>query len=216
MDKPAVYRRLLTSLNIFVALLCVALLSSCATTPKKELPVGHRESQWHGSFSIKDKETNKSNSLVIDALAREPSELRLEITTQLGIPIASIAINHSRIQALLPQQKKYIEAPANAESMGRIARMAIEPQVLIDIFFDNNLAQRRGWSCDNAQEQRCAHAQSQASVTWSKREGNPRQFEIDSPRADGHFSIKELSTKVEFDQQTFKLNPPASYSTEKL
>jgi hypothetical protein len=192
-------------------------LSSCATAPlPKGEREGQREKQWHGSFAIKDKQNNKSNNLVMDALSREPNQLRLEITTQLGIPIASIVMNNNRLQALLPQQKRFIDAPATAQAMGKIARVPIEPAVLMDLLFDTGLNERKGWSCDNNSEQRCVHAASSASVVWRKREGSPRQFLLDSPRAEGNFSIREVTTKVEFNESTFNLNPPASYKFEKL
>lgn len=152
----------------------------------------------------------------MDALAREPNDLRLEITTQLGIPIASIVIENDRMQALLPQQKKFIDAPATAKSLGQIAHMPIRPQVLVDLLFGNDLSQSKGWSCDTATEQTCTHSATNATVVWMKKDGDPRQFSIDSPRASGNFSIHQLRTKVEFDNQTFKLTPPKNYKIESL
>ncbi len=152
----------------------------------------------------------------MDALAKEPHQLRLEITTQLGIPIASIVIDNNRMQALLPQQKRFIDAPATAQAMGRIARLPIEPAILMDLLFDNGLNERKGWSCDDNSEQRCTHAATSASVVWRKREGSPRQFVLDSPRAEGNFSIREITTKVEFTEATFKLVPPTNYKVENL
>ncbi len=152
----------------------------------------------------------------MDALAKEPHQLRLEITTQLGIPVASIVIDKDRMQALIPQQKRFIDAPATAQAMGKIARLPIEPAILMDLLFDNGLNERKGWACDTNSEQRCVHAATSASVVWRKREGDPRQFLLDSPRAEGNFSIREVKTKVEFGGSTFKLTPPASYKTEKL
>ncbi len=152
----------------------------------------------------------------MDALAKEPNQLRLEITTQLGIPVASIVISGDRMQALIPHQKRFIDAPATAQAMGKIARLPIEPAILMDLLFDSGLNERKGWVCDDKAEQRCVHAATSASVIWRKREGSPRQFLLDSPRAEGNFSIREVTTKVEFGESTFKLMPPSSYKVEKL
>jgi hypothetical protein len=152
----------------------------------------------------------------MDALGKEPNQLRLEITTQLGIPVASIVISNDRIQALLPQQKRFIDAPATAQAMGKIARVPVEPQILMDLLFDSGLTDRKGWDCDDKAEQRCSHAATSAAVVWSKREGSPRQFSLDTPRAQGNFSIREVTTKVEFNGSTFSLAAPASYKVEKL
>lgn len=152
----------------------------------------------------------------MDALAKEPHQLRLEITTQLGMAVASILIDNDRMQALIPHQKRFIDAPATAQAMGKIARLPIEPAVLMDLLFDSGLTERKGWSCDNSSEQRCTHAATSASVVWRKREGSPRKFVLDSPRAEGNFSLREITTKVEFTEATFKLVPPTSYKIEKL
>lgn len=152
----------------------------------------------------------------MDALAAEPGKLRLEITTQLGIPVASIVMSGDRLQALLPQQKKYIDAPATAAAMGKLAKLPVEPQVLMDLLFDNGLNERKGWSCDSNQEQRCSHSASSAAVVWRKRDSDPRQFSLETPRAEGNFSINKVQTKVQFTERTFNLQRPTNYTVERL
>ncbi len=117
------------------------------------------------------------------------------------------------MQVLLAREKKFINGPANSDSMQELLKMPIDPQVLLDIFWDNSFPKSE-WNCDVnplGQAKICQHKSVGIRVIWQEREGHHRLIEIDSPQVNAQLSINELEEDIELKASTFQLKAPDSF-----
>jgi hypothetical protein len=195
--------------RILLFIFC-GVLSSCASAPQKSLVTtsknGDREGVWHGKLLLTDKKTNKSHTVVIDASARESAnhsavQMRLEVETQLGIYLASIVLNDKQLSFLLPRQKRFVQAPATADSMARFVSVPLDPKIFVELLFDET---------PESTDLQDLH------LTWDQRTAERRVLHLVSSRVDARLSLENMPTKVEFRGGLFDLQPPKGYKVEKI
>lgn len=189
---------------------------SCGHDQVKDNP-GHARRNvlaWSGKALIFDKVHDKKNTVSIDAISRRPRSMRMDIKATLGIYVGSLVWNDSQMQVLLAREKKFLSGPANADSMQTLLKMQLDPQALLDIFWNDPLPVRE-WSCVTdavgGLVQSCKHKSLGITVVWQEREGRHRLIEVDSPKANVQLSIKELEEDVELKPSTFVLKAPESF-----
>lgn len=204
-------------------LLFFAGLLGCATSPKIQQtvvgPAGHAEGQWRGKALVRQPKTSQTGLLDLEIIAREPAEMRLEITGSFSVHVASVAMSGGGATYILTREKKFISAPANAESMGRVIPLRIPPAALMSILFDRELPSA-DWQCENDRATRlplrCKHRTSALGVEWLERSGRSRRLKVTSRDAQVELVLDEAKSKVEFSSDSFKLAPPEGYKQERI
>jgi len=203
--------------------LTLAFLAGCATTPKSEQTVvgaaGSAEGQWRGKAMVRNWKTGKNGVLDIDILAREPSQLRMEITGTFGVHVASVALNDGEVTTILTQEKRFVRSPAGENALVRLVPVRIPPGALLAVLFERELP-AADWKCDRSADSSlpvfCAHRSGEIGVKWLERNGRNRRLKITSKEADIEFVIDQAKSKVEFNKDAFTLAPPSGYKEERL
>lgn len=199
----------------------VSVLAGCGSRVKPEQTVvgevGHAEGQWVGKALLKNLKTSKSNTLSVDLLAREPSQLRMEIGAAFGVHIASIALNNNEVRCALTQQKKFITAAADASALARVIPVKIPPASLMAILFERPLLKSE-WKCDDygftKLPAECSHRKESLVVKWISREGLSRRLRIATPDTEIELKIDQAKSKVQLDDNTFVIEPPEGFKIE--
>lgn len=220
-SKKAFGEKNLTEVIIcIVSLVCIF---GCVSTPKGEPtvvgPVGLAEGQWRGKALVNNWKTKQKAYLDVDILAREPSQLRMEITGSFGVHVASIALSGQEVTYILSQEKRFIEVPASADALVRIVPIRVPPDVLLAILFERELP-RGEWKCDidrkNQLPMFCVHKGDDVAVKWIERNGRNRRLKITAKEAEVELVLDEAKSKVELKNDAFKLSPPSGFKQERL
>ena len=179
---------------------------------------GRAEGQWRGKAMLRDLKKNKSGTLDLDLIAKEPSALRIEATGTMGIPVASVAMSGGEIEILLPQEKKFISSPADRGSLSRLIPVRISPDSLLAVLFDRPLDREKEWKCERGGDRSAAQWTCKtADETVIEREaddGDARKFRFSSPTAEMRLSITEAKAKVQATSGLFDLEAPTGYKIE--
>lgn len=201
----------------------VALFAACQSTPKSMPTVigkpGNAEGQWRGKALVKNWRSGKNAVLDLDILAREPKQLRMEILGSFGVHVASIAMSGPDATYILTQEKRFVAAPADAESLTRLIPVRIPPDALLAVLFDRDLAPA-DWKCDSDKTTGlvsfCAHRNGEVAVKWLERTGRNRRMKISAKDADIEMVLDEAKSKVELNDAAFTLSAPSGYKQERL
>ena len=139
--------------------------------------------------------------------------MRMDLSAILGVYVGSLVWNDSQMQVLLAHDKKFINGPATADSMQELLKMPIDPQALLDIFWENPLSNRE-WVCELDQvglSKICKHKSFAIKISWQERDGRHRLIEIDSPKANVQLSLTESEDSYEVKPSTFQLKAPEGF-----
>jgi len=208
-------------LGTFVAILILG-LSGCVSVPKQEATVrgeiGSAEGQWHGKAMVRNIKNGKNGTLELDIIAREPAQLRMEATGSFGVHLASIALNGGEVRYLLPQDKRFVIAPAGADSFSQLVPVHIPPAALLAILFERQLP-KEDWLCDfdaAGLAKFCSLRKEDVGVRWLERNGRNRRLKIISRDAEIEMVLDEAKSKVGSSQSIFVLTSPEGYKQERL
>jgi hypothetical protein len=181
--------------------------------------VGSAEGQWHGKALVKNAANGKSGTLTLDVLAKEPSQLRMELVGPFGVHVASIALNGEEVRYVLTREKRYVSGPAEADALVRLVPVRIPPKALLAILFDRQFP-KEDWTCANDPATQlnvsCTHKGEPVTVRWLERNGRARRLQIAAAEAEVEMYIEEAKTKAEFKPETFVLSAPSGYKQERL
>lgn len=199
------------------------LFGACQTIPKSEKtvfgPEGSAVGQWRGKARVRDLRTGREDIINLDIIAREPSQLRLEVTGAFGVHLASIALNANTVSYILTREKRFISAPADSQAFARLVPVRISPSALLALLFDRDLS-RMNWTCSVDSStgllKKCENPHRDVSVSWLAREGRKRRFAISARDTEIEMILDEAKSKVEVGPAAFELKPPKGFSQEKL
>ena len=202
-----------------LALFSLVSLSGCSSSPTKTVTgeVGHSEGQWRGRALLRNLKTTKSNTLTIDILAREPSQLRMEISAAFGVRVASLAMNGNDVFVELTQQKRFLTTSATSGGLSRVIPVRIPPKALMAVLFDRPLPKSE-WNCDSYIMTKlpveCEHRTDGVTVKWLERKALTRRIKITTTESEIEMVIDEAKSKVQFNDDAFKLEAPEGFKLE--
>ncbi len=190
-------------------------LGACTSTPiEAEKTVtgeaGSAEGQWRGRALLKNHKTSKSHTLSVDVLAREPSQLRMEVGGPFNVHVASVAMNGGEVRCSLTQQKRFLFVPADSAALARVVPLKIPPRALLAVLFERPLPKEE-WTCDTYAlgelPVECSHKTEKVTIKWLARNGLSRRIKIMAPETDVEMVLDEAKSKVQFNDDAFVINP---------
>ncbi len=193
-------------------------LTACQTFKKAEEPTVSPSSvkagQWEAKAMIKSLETGEASVVSLDVLGQKPNPMRVEVTTSMGISLASILVKENEIEYLLPKQKKYYHGPLSESSLSPVLKIKIDPRILTAAFFEESF---NGWDCraDNGVMVACSTPEG-VQVKWNREDPASKRVSITSPTFDVQVQIKKFVEKTELPPAALVLKVPTSYKTYKL
>lgn len=189
---------------------------SCVQTPIKESAPDYSKKlvmAWRGKALIFDKIKDKKNTVALEVVSRRPKNMRIDISATLGIYVGSFVWNEHKMEILLARDKKFIVGPASADSMQEILKMQIDPQALLDVFWEQPLSPRE-WNCERDRSELtklCKHKTLAVQIIWQERSPRHRLIEIDSQKVNTQLSLNEVEEAPEIKASTFQLRAPEGF-----
>lgn len=203
-------------LFVFVA----GILSGCATQPKKLVgpDLSKTEGQWEAKVTVKDLKNKFDRFANLDVLAVKPDMMRMEITGDFGVNIASLLMRERKISYALHTEKKFFQGSLSDSALRPIFQIPLNPQYLFNVFFDKPVTEN-GWTCQNGADglvSKCARAGDSLTIEWAKRNGENKKIFIRQDSYEVMVSINTYKTKVQNPDRVFQLETPRSYRTISL
>lgn len=143
----------------------------------------------------------------------------MEITGSFGVHVASVALNGAEVNTVLSQEKRFVTSPAGEAALVRLVPVRIPPSALLAVLFERELPASE-WKCDRIPDSKlpvfCAHQSGDVSVKWLERNGRNRRLKISAKEADIEMVIDEAKSKVELNDDAFRLTAPNGYKEERV
>lgn len=198
---------------VCLLLLAVASLTGCQTTPTKFESL--QKGKWSAKMLVRDLVEVKSQIVNADVVAIRPHKMRLEITTPIGIHLATLAMNEKDVRIALTQQKRFLIGPSNEKGLKSIIGVAMSPQLFMDLLFDEEPGV--DWTCTRGKSGFLEACENKTlKVKWKDREVARRKIEIESKKFFMQIALQGFSTKVEDRTELFELNTPSGFEVERF
>lgn len=200
-------------------LLMVFQLTFCVSASKNgKINSGERSgsvaSQWEAKAMIKSLETGEANVVSLDVLGLKPNIIRMEVTSSLGIALASILIKEKEVEYILPKQKKYYHGIKSDSALFPALNIRVNPEMLSAVFFEESYPK---WKCqaDNGMIVACTTPEG-VEVRW-EREGNiTRRISLSGPKFEVQVQMKNYELKSNWTDKTWALQVPEDFKKYKL
>lgn len=195
-----------------------SLVISCQTAQKKASKPSDMKTlnggQWEAKAMIKNYDSGEASVVTLDVLAQKPQNMRMEVTTSLGIALASVAMRDNNIEYILPKQKKFYHGPVSEKSMYSALKVKVDPRILSAAFFETSYPK---WECqaDNGLINSCKTPEG-VELKWMREEGVSKRVSIVGRNFEVQMQIKKFAEKSDFSEDVWSIQPPANFKQFKL
>lgn len=205
----------LKTLKYLAPLLALFIFASCTTQRVKFEE--YQKASWKARTLIRDKVKKKSQVVFSQIFAQRPDQLRIDMTTSLGIHVASIAMNSNTLSCLIPPQKLYVTGNNTKEVLERAVSISVSPTIIMNLLFDIE-PKEPGWSCERDRKgllMSCEKGE-HLKILWANRELARKSVQIITPKAELQFDLSSFQPNVELNQKQFQLKPPRGFKIRRL
>ena len=172
-----------------------------------------REGQWRAKALIKDLEQNHSYIVNLNFNAVKESRARMDVTTTLGLGVASLVVDPQEVRYVLFDAKKFYSGVPQPNAMRPILALPIDPRWIHNILFDLPIADKN-WTCTRDAAglvQECTDLSGGLKITWSGRQGDKKTVLLSHPKASVQINVQSFKPKVEDRKNLFSLDAPEGY-----
>lgn len=194
------------------------LIISCQTAQKGASKSSDMQAltggQWEAKAMIKNYDSGEASVVTLDVLAQKPQNMRMEVTTSLGIALASVAMKENNIEYILPKQKKFYKGTVSEKSMYSALKVKVDPRILSAAFFETSYPK---WECqaDNGVISSCMTPEG-VELKWMREEGVSKRVSIVGRNFEVQVQIKKFAEKSDFAEDVWTIQPPANFKQFKL
>jgi hypothetical protein len=170
-------------------------------------------SSWSGHARVDDKNKNSSHTVTVDFVAQKNKNVRMDITTGIGIYIATLVARGTNVEYLLARKKEFYSGPATESALKPILGMSLNPNILQTLLYDTEPA-ASDWHCDHDAAQvlsRCVSTDKQIEMTWQNRSESGKTIAITSPKVAVLMHLGAARANTAVTDQTFHLAVPSGY-----
>lgn len=170
--------------------------------------------QWEAKAMIKNYDSGDASVVTLDVLAKKPQHMRMEVTTSLGIALASVAMRENDIEYILPKQKKFYHGQVSEKSIYSALKVKMDPRILSAAFFETSYPK---WECqaDNGLISSCITPEG-VELKWMRENGVSKRVSIIGRNFEVQVQIKKFAEKSEFSDEVWTIKAPANFKQFKL
>jgi hypothetical protein len=208
--------------KLFLSYLSLVIFVACSSVQKTEkiepsvLSGAEEYLQWEAKALVKNNKTGEANILSLDIIGKKPFPVRAEVSTSMGIHVASVLILEDEIQFLLPKSKKYYSGTMSPKSLKPILNVSLDPRLIVASLFDE--ATFPDWNC-RAEEGKVIDCETpnHDKIEWfSKKEESGKRVDIKGENYEAQFQIKSQKIASSIKENTFILKIPDNFKSYKL
>ena len=201
----------------------MAFMFGCASEQRIETPVAApaeaetgRKIAMEARVQLQDKVEQKTYTLVLEALAVEPSRMRLDLTGPFGSPMGKLVLRGNLVGILVPQQKKAFFGAATENSFKPLMPLAISPQKLMRLLWGEV---PKDWTCESkgVDLETCTDPEKKLNFEHDPRpEGKQAKWSVTGEKFAMTLLPISIKTNVLVKTDAFALPIPNGYSKHKL
>lgn len=139
----------------------------------------------------------------------------MEVTTSLGIALASVAMRDSEIEYVLPKQKKYYHGPVSEKSIQPALKVKVDPRILSAVFFETPYP---SWECqaDHGMMSECKTPEG-VLLKWERDDsGMSKRISILGRNFEVQVQIKKFVDKQDFNEDLWSIQAPPEFKQYKF
>lgn len=172
---------------------------------------------WTSKVLVKDKQNSRSYLLHLKLQADEQKNMRLDISTTLGQPVAALVLRGNNVRYILMESKRVYSGPSSIESLKPILSAPIDPRWLINVFYERAF-EEKNWQCVIEKDfvKECRHLPTTTVIRWSERAGSRRMIQLEHKRADLQIQVMSFSEQLDGRPDIFEIKTPEGFREIKL
>lgn len=170
--------------------------------------------QWDAKAMIKNLETGEASVVSLDVLGIKPQNLRMEVTSTLGIALASIVIKGQNVEYILPKQKRYYHGSSSDLALYPALKIKVNPSILSTLFFEEPYPQ---WDCqaDNGLLVACETPEG-LKIKWERENDLAKRILVNGPLYEVQVQIKNHKIRNEVPEKAWVINIPTEFKKYRL
>ncbi len=170
--------------------------------------------QWEAKAMIKSLESGEANVVGLDVIGLKPNTIRMEVSSSLGIALASIIIRNQDVEYVLPKQKKYYHGSISEQSLYPALNVKISPELLSAVFFEESYPK---WNCqaDNGLIVSCTTPEG-VKIQWERDGKSTKRISLSSSKFEVQVQMKNYKLKSNWAENTWAIQVPEGFKRYRL
>lgn len=181
---------------------------SCSTTTRQDQAT---QGEWEARVLVRDKKQSKTFIVNVDFTAVRPGKMRMDITTPIGMHVASVAMNDSSMTYVVPQKKAYYLGKPTSQAFARTLNFALDPKLIMNVLFDQPV-QQKGWNCKQDGEKVTECRQGGNKISWANRTSKEKTVVIDHSEFQVELKFHSFSVPRSVKDELFTIKQPDGFS----
>jgi hypothetical protein len=199
----------LATLTSGFLLLCSLLITSCASNVIRQDQATRGE--WEARVLVRDKKQNKTFIVNSDFFAEKPGKMRMDITTPLGMHVASVALDDNKMTYIVPQKKAFYEGRPTPQAFARTLNFALDPKLIMNVLFDQPV-EGKNWVCKTEKDLVSECALKDFSIVWSGRQYREKTVIITHAQFQIELKFHNFKVPDTVKQEMFTIKKPEGFS----
>jgi hypothetical protein len=191
-------------------LLCSLTVVSCSTGPSVRQDQADK-GEWEARVLVKNRKQAKSFLVNVDFVAVRPGKMRMDVTTPVGMHVASIALNDAVMTFVVPRKKAYYEGRATAQSFAKTLNFSFDPKLMMNILFDRPV-QHKGWTCKSQDEVVSECSQGAFKIVWSNRTQKDKTVRVIHPQYQIELKFHNFNVPKSVKDELFTIHQPDGFN----
>lgn len=195
----------------FILVSTLLILAGCQSAPQKMDTV--KEGEWMARALVQDKKHAHSFIINLDFNAIRDRALRLDVTSTLGQPVASLVSTPAKVSYVLFRSKSFYSGKPSPRALKPILAIPLDPRWIDNILFEKPF-DAKSWTCtkdDQGFLKECDDSVTQVQVKWNSRSGERRTVDINHSAAEVQINLHTFRPKVQDRENLFKLKAPKGF-----
>jgi hypothetical protein len=186
----------------------IFLVSCSTTTIRQDQAV---KGEWEARVLVRDKKQAKTFIVNADFFAEKPGHMRMDITTPLGMHVASIALNDSKMTYIVPQKKAFYEGQPTSQAFAKTLNFALDPKLIMNVLFDQPV-DGKGWTCqmDGSVVSECS--QNTFKISWADRKSKGKTVVINHAQYQIELKFHNFKVPDSLKPEMFTIKKPEGFT----
>jgi outer membrane lipoprotein-sorting protein len=167
--------------------------------------------EWEARVLVRDLKQSKTFIVNADFFAEKPDQMRMDITTPLGMHVASVALNNGKMTYIVPQKKAFYEGAPTSEAFARTLNFALDPKLIMNVLFDQPV-EAKGWTCTAEASFVSECSQKNFKITWANRKSKEKTVVITHAQYQVELKFHNFSVPQSLKPEMFTIKKPEGFN----
>lgn len=177
------------------------------------------DGRFKAKVLVRDLKKNKSQVINMDLTAADPDQMRIDVTSTLGMHLFSLVSEEKNVEYLVVREKKHYKGRPSSRALRPVLSVPLNPNHLRNVILRRPIAEK-SWSCDEdprGQLTSCKNLRNKMSIDWKRNKDGRPLILITYPRvAKVQINVRDYERFRGDPETTFNLKVPKSFKSYRL